>query len=187
MISPLCMILSLLALGVSPEGSRNTVRSHLQILRVRFLKKPCRQHLGSIIDCQICGLGFGSLQQLNLHMFKAHDVRNPLRVYVSTTHCCVCLKEFHTRERALNHVRYRSATCQSNLLLRGPIITADEATMLEESERAQNRGLSNAGRRRHHASMPAVQLHGPLLPIFTLDEVRGRYHPLGRDHSYLPA
>jgi hypothetical protein len=74
-------------------------------------KKPCLQHLGSIIDCQTCGLGFGSLQQPNLHMFKAHGVRNPLRVYVSTTHCCVCLKEFHTRERALNHVRYRSATC----------------------------------------------------------------------------
>jgi hypothetical protein len=119
-------------------------------------------------------------------MFKAHGSRNPLCVYVSSTHCCVCLKEFHTRERALNHVRYRSATCRANLLLRGPVITVDEANALDESMRVHNRALSKEGKRRHTASKPAVQLCGPLLPIVTSGEVRGHYHPLGRGHSYLP-
>ena len=109
-----------------------------------------------------------------------------MRMYVATTHCTVCLKEFHTRERALNHVRYRSAVCRANLLLRGPLILETELSCVEELEKLQNSALARAGKRRHHVCKPAVQLSGPLLPIVTVVEVRGNHHPLGIGHSYLP-
>ena len=148
---------------------------------------PALQHIGSGISCQCCSMVFGTLQQLNLHMFKVHHVRNPFRCYISLTHCTVCLKEFHTRERAVNHVRYRSAVCRANLLLRGPSLTEGEASALEETEKSQNRDLARAGKRRHHAGNPAIQLQGPLLPIVLSSGVDGSHHPLGPGHSYLPS
>ena len=72
--------------------------------------KASLKHLGCNVDCHICNRPFASMQQLNLHMFKAHQVRNPMRIYVATTYCIVCLKEFHTRERALNHVKQISCS-----------------------------------------------------------------------------
>ena len=148
---------------------------------------PSLQHLGNGISCQSCPMIFGTLQQLSLHMFKAHKVRNPFRCYVSLMHCTVCLKEFHTRERSLNHVRYRSAACRSNLLLRGPSLTESEASALDEAEKSLNRASAHAGKRRHHVGTPAIQLQGPLLPIVLSAGVDGSHHPLGPGHSYLPS
>ena len=148
--------------------------------------KPSLKDLGHNVECQICNRFFTSLQQLNLHMFKAHQVRNHLRLYVDSTFCCVCLKQFHTRERCLNHVRYRSAVCRANLLLRGPLISESEASSIEDSEKLHNASLSRAGKRRHHVTKPAVQLSGPLFPVVPLSQVSGNHHPLGNGHSFLP-
>ena len=148
--------------------------------------KPSLQNLGHNVECQICNRSFTSLQQLSLHMFKARQVRNQMRLFVDTTHCCVCLKEFRTRERCLNHVRYRSAVCRANLLLRGPLISESEASRIEESEKVHNASIARAGKRRHHVTEPAVQLSGPLLPVVSLTQVSGNHHPLGNGHSYLP-
>jgi len=98
-----------------------------------------------------------------------------------------CLREFHTRERVLNHVRYRSAVCRANLLLRGPLLSRAQADAVEQQERDRCRALSRAGMRRHHVGSPAVQLCGPLLPIVPLSVAQGGHHPLGIGHAYLPS
>jgi len=175
----------------SPKAFARNVKSYCKRpfanMAAEVPEKRSLLHLGSQLACHYCGHSCHSLQQLNLHMFKAHQVRNLMRLYVRGTHCEVCLKEFHSRERALNHVRYRSAACRANLLFRGPVLSDDEASTLEGHERERNVALARAGKRRHHASTPAVQLQGPLLPILLLGDGLGNHHPLGIGHSYLPS
>ena len=66
----------------------------------------------TIHSCHLCPSQFCTLQKYSLHMFKAHGIKNVWRTYIAdcpeTIHCVVCLKQYWTRERLLNHVRYRS-------------------------------------------------------------------------------
>ena len=192
--------------GSGPVGDYDVLHSHVAANPIGFTRrmkeycqKPfanlagevpdrkCVVNINSSLSCHICNRLFPTRQQLNLHLFKTHSVKNPLHVYVSGTHCTVCLKEFHSRERVLNHIRYRSAVCRANLLLRGPVISQAEVDVIEQLERDRCRTLSCAGRRRHHVSRPALQLQGPLLPIVPLNVAQGSHHPLGIGHAYLPS
>ena len=76
----------------------------------------------SLFTCSSCSYQTNTNQKLSLHLFKSHGIKNMWRHYIGDRiHCSVCLKLFWTRERLLNHVRYRSKICKYNLLLRGPI------------------------------------------------------------------
>ena len=52
---------------------------------------PGAKPLGGDFDCSVCGIKFGSGQQLALHLFKTHSVTNLIRTYVNNTFCTVCL------------------------------------------------------------------------------------------------
>ena len=127
--------------------------------------KRCLVGVNSPLSCLVCHLQFASLQQLSLHMFMSHGMKSHIRLYIKTTYCSVCLKEFHSRERVLDHIRYRSAVCRANLMLRGPVLTEVEAATIDEESREEHRTLAHACRRRHHVHCPAIQLPGPLLPV----------------------
>ena len=144
---------------------------------------PCSQ---SSYACTECDKTFVSFQPLSLHMFKLHGSRNIWRLYVGHhVHCCVCLKQFWTRERLLNHVRFRSSTCKHNLRLRGPIIDEAQACELDKSEALLNVQLQRAGRRRHFVDEPVTRLSGPLLPILLPPgKTASSHHQLGRGHNY---
>mgnify|MGYP006893448882 CR=1 FL=1 len=89
------------------------------------------------------------------------------------------------RERCLNHVRYRSNICLSNVKLRGPLLSDAEANALDDDCRDENVILHRAGKRRHHVVSPSIRLQGPLLPIFLLEGHESNHHPLGRGHNYI--
>ena len=127
------------------------------------------------IECPYCNSKQYSKQSFDLHVFKAHGVKCSIRRYVNETHCLVCLKELWTRERCLNHIRYRSKVCLANSILRGPLLTSEEANALDDDCKALNCSLYRAGKRRHFASTPAIRLAGPLLPI-CLDDDRSEEH-----------
>ena len=56
-----------------------------------------------------CTFEADTSQKLAVHMFKVHQVKSIWKNYLGDhVHCPICLKHFHTRERVLNHVRYRS-------------------------------------------------------------------------------
>ena len=61
--------------------------------------------------CERCSYGCDSDQQLALHLFKHHGVKDPIRMYVSGTRCPICLIEFWQREVLLNHVRRGRTPC----------------------------------------------------------------------------
>ena len=61
--------------------------------------------------------------------------------------------------------------------MRGPVLTIGEADALDQHSRSGYQALHRAGKRRHVASVPCMQAHGPLLPILTSHH--GEHYALG--------
>ena len=145
--------------------------------------KPCAQD-GCSFECDLCEYSCSTFQRLSLHKFKRHGIKNIWRLYVgSFTHCNVCLKQFWTRERLLNHVRYRSKICKHNLQLRGPVCDIETAEALDSADAETNADLYRKGLRRHNVDDPVVQLSGPVLPIVPIDCFVQSKHRLGNGHN----
>ena len=120
---------------------------------------------------------------MSLHLYKAHRIKNVVRRYIgSEVHCIVCLKQFWTRERLVNHVRFRSCVCRDWHMKHPPKYTCDEAHAFDRACAEQNRALQAINARRHVVMTPCVQLEGPLLP--SVIEHHSRHHPQARGHNY---
>ena len=116
--------------------------------------------------CLDCGKSFSSYQRLALHRKIKHGARDPVDCLIDSVHCPVCMIYFHNRIRVLNHLKYRSSVCRLNLVLAGPIISSQQADILDEGCRELRRGLYAAGLRAHTATAPCFRLSGPLpLPL----------------------
>ena len=86
---------------------------------------PDNNNLGEF-TCIVCQKAFPSRQQQSVHAFAAHGVKDVIGLYVNTTHCIICLKEFHTRARLLQHIAYRSDRtniCRLNYFDTDPVLT----------------------------------------------------------------
>ena len=140
--------------------------------------------LGRHLLCDQCPLQFSSDQAVALHKFKAHGLKNQMRLFVEGSHCPACFKQFWTRERIANHIRYRSHVCRHNILLRGPCLSVEQADQLDIEERGAHAGLQRKGKRRHSAELPVVRLHGPLRTVFALPGCDSEHHELGVGHNF---
>jgi len=87
-------------------------------------------------------------------------------MYVNSTHCHMCLKEFHTRECLLNHLRYRAPACRTVVLMIGPIMSPEEAVCAAQKQASYNRNLYANAKKRYHKDKPCTQLCGPLPLMF---------------------
>jgi len=123
-------------------------------------------------------------QKLAVHMFKVHQVKSIWKNYLGDhVHCPICLKHFHTRERVLKHVRYRSEICRHNLVLRNRMWTDAEVSEFDACEADGHKSTQASGKRRHHAEAPVIRLVGPLQPIL-LQGNDSNHHPMGVGHRY---
>ena len=68
---------------------------------------PNNATLGEPCICQECGKVEKSLQQLNLHRFRKHGWLHPAHTLVDNVFCRICLTNFHTRTRLLEHTMYK--------------------------------------------------------------------------------
>jgi len=139
--------------------------------------------------CDVCSSDdtkFTTFQRLCLHMFKKHGYKNIWRRYVYMhTHCPVCLKRFWSRERLINHLRYRSKICRYNIQMRGFQCTEEQACEIDLLELENHSRLQKCGKRRHAAKEPVIRLHGPLLQVILPDTVRAStHHALGYGHNH---
>ena len=117
-------------------------------------------------SCTLCQKSFGTFQQQSLHSFKAHGIKSLWRLYVDVSCTCqVCMVHFHTRDRLLNHLRYRSKVCKYKMHLRGPVCSAEVALELDLASTKVNTGLYSQGLRNHAATSAAFRIDGPLLPV----------------------
>jgi hypothetical protein len=142
----------------------------------------------AILPCPVDGCTFSakSKQQMAMHAFKVHKVKSIWKNYLGNLlFCPICLKYFHTRERVLNHVRYRSETCRHNLVLRftDTLWTDNEIAEMDLDEADCHKKSQASGKRRHQAEAPVVQLAGPLQPVLLLG-TQSAHHPLGMGHRH---
>ena len=105
-------------------------------------------------------------------------IHSEFRRYVPFTYCVICLREFWSRERCLNHVK-KSKVCKFNLLMQEPLLSQEQADSLDQECSARNGQLHAAGRRRHATDLSAIRLQGPLLPILLSESMVSPHHPLG--------
>ena len=173
----------------SPKVFRKAVKAYA---KTRYANIPNVQAAvytntgnGQQLFCGFDGCTYACMtkQQLHLHEFKIHSIKCRWKLYVGNcTHCTVCLKFFGSRERVLNHVRYRSSVCRHNLLVRGNVWTPQDIDAMDLEEAESNASLARAGKRRHAVDAPVVQLCGPLAPILLLSKP-SNHHPLGIGHN----
>ena len=140
--------------------------------------------MGVSHTCNACDKTFSSYQSYALHKFKKHGIKHIVRRYITGSQCPICLVEWWTRERAINHVRYRSEVCKLNLLLHAPTLSPEEADVLDAKDARLYRDFTKQGKRRHIAERPCMQAEGPLVQI-VLDPARESvHHPLGVGHCW---
>ena len=120
----------------------------------QWATSPSIATLSEIHNCDLCAVTFRTKQALAVHKFKSHGAKSIERQYLPGTQCPICLNEFWTRERVINHVRYRSTVCRENLLVRPPELTQQRADDLDELEREIYRKMQSCGNRRHKAVEP---------------------------------
>ena len=140
----------------------------------------------STLCCSVEGCPFtaGTKQQLAVHMFKIHNMKSVWKIYVGDLFVCpICLKYFHTRERVLNHVRYRSEVCRHNLVLRDVKWTEQQVMDFDTCDSVGHKEAQATGKRRHRVEAPVVQLEGPLQPILLLGNASS-HHSLGVGHRH---
>ena len=135
--------------------------------------------------CTIDGCRFvcDSRQKMGLHVFKVHGIKSVWKQYVGNLlFCPICLKYFHTRERVLNHVRYRSEICRHNMVLRDLKWSVSEIDAMDADDLSSHVEAQKSGKRRHAVESQVVQLEGPLEPILLIGK-GSSHHPLGIGHN----
>jgi hypothetical protein len=83
----------------------------------------------------------------------------------------------------VNHIRYRSGVCIANVLIRGPCLSVEQADFFDSLEHGAHIEMSKKVQPSHFASVPAVQLHGPLQLLLVLLGTESDHHPLGQGHK----
>ena len=118
-------------------------------------------------SCQDCPKCFNSFQQLQLHRFSKHGCVHPLHMAAKDTHCPICLLQFHTRHRLLEHIKYKGKKrhCTALLSSRPPIFSEAEARELDADAAKSARQLAHRGLRRTHAAKPSHREPGPMWPL----------------------
>ncbi len=112
-------------------------------------------------SCGLCPYKCDSNQQLALHLFKHHGIKDNIRLYVSGTRCPICLTEFWQREVLLNHIRRGRTPCKRQVLLRGPVLTESQSVELDLELRPFFQKQHRCGLRRHAVDTPCMRVQGP--------------------------
>ena len=151
----------------------------------RWATTKALKSIATSFECSACSRRFDTRQKYSVHLFKVHHIKSIERKYVNTTHCPICMIEFWTRERILNHLRYKSQVCRQNLLLRGPLLSDCEADSLDRDELVDSiRPLSVQLLRRHHTLKPCFRLPGPLPHTIIDPATTSDHHSLGIGRQY---
>ena len=133
-------------------------------------------------ECTVCEYTATSTRARNMHMVKKHGQCDKVRACVDTLWCPTCGMSYASRAILLEHVTSRSKVCKLNLLLRGPCVNAYDIDVLDDVVMEERDAAKRTGYHKHHASVPAVRIYGPCLPIMNEDgeAIRAKNgHPLG--------
>ena len=106
------------------------------------------------VTCEICGYKAVSQASLGVHAFKKHGVKVAARRFISDTSCPCCLRNFHTRPRALLHLQYGTTRCLVHALRHVTALSNEESDRLDHHDMMQGVALHQKGLRALTAQFP---------------------------------
>ena len=152
-------------------------------LKASWATTAALKETDAAFSCHLCDYDgayrppFKSHQALAVHMCKQHGIRHIAHVLVDTTHCPICLLQFHSRVRLLAHLMEKNPFCLNQLKRSDPVITQDQAMELDKANGSSARALKGASRK------PVFRLQGPLVLAYDENGVPiitpGNHHPHG--------
>jgi hypothetical protein len=129
-----------------------------ELLPIATVEQPAA---AALHPCPFCKALF-SFQALGTHMFRAHDVKNPIRQLVSGSICFGCLNQYNTRSKLLHHVSFRSKRCKQYYHNVIPPLSAAVFAKAEDETALCRKKLKAAGRSPLYDPLPVVRVQGPV-------------------------
>lgn len=131
-----------------------------------------------LVKCPQCGIELAA-NKLCGHLAKSHGVRNPLKPYVQGSICVLCLRDFQSRQKLVNHLCYHSNKCKQYYLTSVPKLEP-EVFLKEEKQTAEvQKRLRHMGMGPLWSELPITRVQGPLLPIMYEKRKPGRKTRVG--------
>ena len=113
--------------------------------------------------CDTCHQVFADHHALCTHVYKCHQVLNTAHRYAISHRCRACLKQYHSRNELIHHLKYFRTGCLIKLILTVPPLSDDDLeTILEEMR--QSKLVHKRQQRQKVHRMPMQQCSGPLRP-----------------------
>ena len=124
--------------------------------------------------CTVCGDPARDRQSLAVHMLRAHGTRRYIRSFVEGLACLVCGMTFVSRQRLVDHLAEKSQVCAHSYSLHYEPLEPQRICELDLAARTEH------SRRCRIGGAHGLRIHGPFLPVYSLDGdmIRTR-HPLG--------
>ena len=129
-------------------------------------------------SCEVCDTSCCSRQACAVHMYRKHGQRSECACRLVTTFCPICMIQFWTRARALEHLG-KSSCCSATLLLFFEPASSQDLDEINHLERLRARKAKASGRKAHWAEKPCVRLVGPLPVALTDRAIAGTAGTLG--------
>jgi len=112
--------------------------------------------------CPICGKDDPSFQALAAHRARTHGVLREARSRVVHGRCFVCLRNFHTRERLIEHLHKGSPVCLLNTLPFHPRLDPDVIEAADSEQRARGKKARSRCENPSYAEHIVRQGFGPM-------------------------
>ena len=96
-------------------------------------------------ECTICGFQAVNRTGLAGHLAHRHQLRSVVRRLLLTTSCPTCCRNFHTRTRAMEHLR-KNPACLTHARASCPLIAESVAAKLDDAELRRLRSDRRLGR-----------------------------------------
>ena len=144
---------------LSTDGAADICSVNQPAIAPTPLVPPCS------FACTLCGKDEPSYQALAAHLARTHGVLREARTRIMNGKCAVCLRNFHSRERCIEHVHKASPICLMNTLLFLPRLSPDVIAKADEEQKA--RGMAARARRENpvYAQQIVRQGFGPVQPF----------------------
>ena len=113
--------------------------------------------------CELCDKGFPNKRALAMRSSQMHSYVRRAKFFMIGSDCQVCLKCYHTRVRAIQHLEYSHRCFETYAACFGPL---DDETVqaLNDRQVEENARLKAQGWRPSKAFIPVTRLVGPALP-----------------------
>ena len=123
---------------------------------------PPTRPVGSF-ECQSCNAHFASYKALCTHVYKVHQVVNVAHRFAWGSRCRACLKQYHSNEQLIHHLKYYHTGCLIKLILSVQPMDDDQLQDNMQTHRAHRHEQRKQQRMQQH-KQPAQRASGPIRP-----------------------